>query len=109
MKKKVVCNSSFFFIKKSYQFTHDHVLGFLRKHLFCCLKYDFTRQLHRDERFIVFFASCTMSLGLFPTSTCILCVVGYVRYTTNVHTMGICCVLLEPPINVAYLLQCIAI
>ena len=39
----------------------------------------------------------------------VFCVVGYVRYTTNAHTMGICCVLLEPPINVAYLLYCIAI
>ena len=36
----------------------------------------------------LFFASCTMSLGSFPTSTRILCVVGYVQYTTNVHTMG---------------------
>ena len=33
-------------------------------------------------RFIVFFA-CTMSLGSFPTSTHILCVVGYMQYTTN--------------------------
>ena len=55
------------------------------------------------------FFACTMSLGSFPTSTHILCVVGYVRYTTNAHMMGICCVLLEPPTNVAYLLQCIAI
>ena len=74
-----------------------------------CLKYDFMmRQLRRDARLIVFLA-CTMSLGSFPTSTHILCVVGYVRYTMNAHTMGICCVLLEPPIHVAYLLQCIAI
>ena len=61
-----------------------------------------------DARFIVFFA-CIVSLGSFPTSTRILCVVGYMRYTTNVHMMGIRCVLLQPPINVAYLLQCIAI
>ena len=39
----------------------------------------------------------------------VFCVVGYMRYTTNAHMMGIYCVLLEPPINVAYLLQCIAI
>ena len=56
-----------------------------------------------------FFAPCAMSLGSFPTSTHILCLVGYVQYTTNAHTMGICCVLLEPHINVAYLFQCIAI
>ena len=73
-----------------------------------CLKYDFMRQLHCDAR-LIFFSSCTVSLGSFPTSTRILCVVGCVRYTMNAHTMGICCVLLEPPINVAYLLQCIAI
>ena len=60
-------------------------------------------------RDLLFSFACTMSLGSFPTSTHILCVVGYMQYTTNAHTMGICCVLLEPPINVAYLLQCIAI
>ena len=65
-------------------------LVFEKTPFFCCLKYDFMRQL-RD----LLFASCTMSLGSFPTSARILCVVGYVRYTTNVHTMGICCVLLE--------------
>ena len=39
-------------------------------------------------RDLLFFASCTMSRGSFLTSTRILCVVGCVRYTTNVHMMG---------------------
>ena len=34
-------------------------------------------------RDLLFFFACTMSLGSFPTSTHILCVVGYVQYTTN--------------------------
>ena len=85
--KKIVCDPHVtldFFIKKSVLIPLYAGLftWFLRKRLFCCLKYDFTRQLHHDERFTVFFA-CTVSLGSFPTSTHILCVVGYVRYTTN--------------------------
>ena len=34
-------------------------------------------------RNLLFFFACTMSLGSFLTSTHILCVVGYVQYTTN--------------------------
>ena len=107
--KKIVCDphvTLVFYQKISHHTTlrMTMYLVFEKMPFFCCLKYNFMRQL-RD----LLFASCTVSLGSFPTSTRILCVVGYVRYTTNVHTMGICCVLLEPPINVAYLLQCIAI
>ena len=92
--KKVVCDSSFF-IKKSYQFTHDHVLGFLRKCLFCCLKYDFMRQLHRDERFIVFLhhVPCHLALSRPVLVFCVLWVTcnilqmytrwGYVVYYWN--------------------------
>ena len=69
----------------------------------------FPRQLHCDVKceidcFLHVLCHLALSRPVF-----VFCVVGYVRYTTNAHTMGICCVLLEPPINVAYLLQCIAI
>ena len=38
---------------------------------------------------LFFLASCTVSLGSFPTSTRILCVVGYVRYPTNATHDGV--------------------
>ena len=95
-KKKSYVTLVFFLSKKSYQFTHDHVLGFLRKCLFCCLKYDFTRQLHRDERFIVFFlhhVPCHLALSRPVLVFCVLWVTcdilqmytqwGYVVYYWN--------------------------
>ena len=103
--KKIVCDPYvtlvFFYEKISHHTTLRMTMYLVFEKMPFFLLSDFMRQL-RD----LLFASCTVSLGSFPTSThSILCVVGYVRYTTNVRTMGICCVLLEPPINVAYLLQ----
>ena len=80
--KKIVCDpyvTLVFFIKNqsSYHFMHDYVLGFWENAFFCCLM----RQLQD-----LLFASCTMSLGSFPTSTRVFCVLWVMCDILQMHT-----------------------
>ena len=72
-----------------------------------CLKYDFMRQLCCDVKCEIDCFCMYRVIWLFPNQY-LYFVLWATCDNTNAHTMGICCVLLEP-INVAYLLQCIAI